>query len=132
MSICLIEHFLCNVCFIKIGSKLSSVLLPCLLPIFMKQTLAITIDETFNFTLPGQNEIWVKFEQLCPKHDGVKWLRKNIFEIPPCAKPFSDPWIYFIDRRLFHKIANSVTKMALFANEGISKKNLYGLCRYDN
>jgi hypothetical protein len=22
--------------------------------------------------------------------------------------------------------------MTLFANEGISKKNLYGLCRYDN
>ena len=23
-----------------------------------------------------------------PKNDGEKWSRKNIFEIPPCAKPF--------------------------------------------
>ena len=25
-----------------------------------------------------------------PKYDGEKWSRKNIFEIPPCARPFSD------------------------------------------
>jgi hypothetical protein len=24
------------------------------------------------------------------KNDGKKWSRKNIFEIPPCAKPFSE------------------------------------------
>jgi hypothetical protein len=24
------------------------------------------------------------------KNDGEKWSRKNVFEIPPCAKPFSD------------------------------------------
>ena len=28
-------------------------------------------------------------------------------------------------------MANSVTKMTLFAHGGISKKNLYGLCTYD-
>jgi hypothetical protein len=31
-----------------------------------------------------------------PKNDGEKWSRKNIFEIPPCAKPFSDLLIYLI------------------------------------
>jgi hypothetical protein len=24
-----------------------------------------------------------------PKNDGEKWSRKNIFEITPCARPFS-------------------------------------------
>jgi hypothetical protein len=35
-----------------------------------------------------------------PKYDGEKWSRKNIFEIPPCARPFSDPLIYFIKVRI--------------------------------
>ena len=26
-----------------------------------------------------------------PKNDGEKWPRKNIFEIPPCARPFFRP-----------------------------------------
>ena len=34
-----VDLMLCNVCFIKICSKFSSVLLLCLLQIFMKQTL---------------------------------------------------------------------------------------------
>ena len=28
------------------------------------------------------------------------YTTKNIFEIPPCAKPFSDPQIYFIKGRI--------------------------------
>jgi hypothetical protein len=31
---------------------------------------------------------------ICP------YTTKNIFEIPPCAKPFSDPVIYFIKERI--------------------------------
>ena len=36
-----------------------------------------------------------------PKNDGDKWSRKNICDIPPCAKPFSDLQIYFIKGRIF-------------------------------
>jgi hypothetical protein len=33
-------------------------------------------------------------------YDSEKWSRKNIFEIPPCAKPFSEIALYFILRRV--------------------------------
>ena len=33
------------------------------------------------------------------KYDGEKLSRKNIYEIPPCAKPFSEIIFYFIERR---------------------------------
>ena len=46
------------------------------------------MGEKINFTLPGQNGIRVKFYHFWPKNDGEKWSRKNIFEIPPCAKLF--------------------------------------------
>ena len=55
--------------------------------------------------MPGQNGIWVKFYHFGPKNDGEKWVRKNSFEIPPWAQPFYDRLIYFIERRIFHKIA---------------------------
>jgi hypothetical protein len=32
------------------------------------------------------------------KNYGEKWSRKNIFEIPPCAKPFSENLFNFIER----------------------------------
>jgi hypothetical protein len=33
-----------------------------------------------------------------------KWSRKNIYEIPPCAKPFSENLFYFIEiETLSHK-----------------------------
>ena len=35
-----------------------------------------------------------------PKNDGEKGSRKNIFEIPPCARPFSDLLPYFIKVRI--------------------------------
>ena len=35
------------------------------------------------------------------KTDDEKWSRKNVFEIPPCAKPFSDLLIYFNKVRIF-------------------------------
>ena len=44
-----------------------------------------SIDEKFNFTLPDQNGIWVKFYNSWSKNDGEKWSGKNIFEIPPCG-----------------------------------------------
>ena len=56
-----------------------------------------------NSTLPYpvKSGIWVKFYHFGPKNDGEKWSRKNIFEIPPCAKPFSNPLIYFKEWRIF-------------------------------
>ena len=39
-----------------------------------------------------------------PKNDGEKWSRKNIFEIPPCAKPFSENLFYFIEVDLCSKV----------------------------
>jgi hypothetical protein len=68
----------------------------------------------------------VKFYHFWPKNVGEKWSRKSIFEIPPCAKPFSDPLIYFKGWKMFHKIKNSVTKMTLFA-----QKIFCGVCSYD-
>ena len=35
------------------------------------------------------------------KNDSEKWARKNVFEIPPCEKPFSENIFYFIERRIF-------------------------------
>ena len=32
------------------------------------------------------------------KNDSEKWARKNVFEIPPCEKPFSENIFYFIER----------------------------------
>ena len=46
------------------------------------------------------------------------------FEIPPCAKPFSNPLIYFIKVRILVQISNSVTKMTFFVHGGFSKKSL--------
>ena len=43
------------------------------------------IGEKINFTLPGQDGMWVKFYHFWPKNDGEKWSRKNILVIPPCA-----------------------------------------------
>jgi hypothetical protein len=57
--------------------------------------------------------------------DGEKWSRKNTFEIPPCAKPFSENLFYFIERWIFAKTANSVIQMTFFAhiiNETLSKQ----------
>jgi hypothetical protein len=36
----------------------------------------------FNFHLPGQNGIRVKFYHFWPKNGDEKWSRINIFEIP--------------------------------------------------
>ena len=36
--------------------------------------------------------------------------KKNIFEIPPCAKPLLENLFYFIERWIFAKAANSVKK----------------------
>ena len=76
----------------------------------------------FNLTLPRQNGIWVNFYHFWPINDGKKWSRKNIFEIPPHAKQLSDSLIYFIETGFFYKITNSVRKITLFANGGISNK----------
>ena len=35
------------------------------------------------------------------KNYGEKWSTKIIFDIPPCAKPFSENIFYFIERRIF-------------------------------
>ena len=48
-----------------------------------------------------QNGICKWNQHIWPKNDGEKWSRKNIFEIPPCIKPFSNPPIYFKDWRIF-------------------------------
>ena len=56
------------------------------------------IYEKSNHCLLAQNGIWVKFYHFWPKNDDEKWSRKNIFEIPSCGNPFSDPFIYFIKR----------------------------------
>ena len=55
-------------------------------------------------------------------NDGEKWYRKNIFEIPPCAKPFMENLFYFVERWIFAKTANSVIEMTSFAHGGIKKK----------
>ena len=47
-------------------------------------------------------------------------LEKNIFEIPPCAKPFSENLFYFIERWISGKIANSVIEITSFAHGEIS------------
>ena len=39
-----------------------------------------------------------------------KWFRKNIFEIPPCAKPFSDLLIYLIKGGFLPKITKFSNK----------------------
>jgi hypothetical protein len=49
------------------------------------EKLDLQINTKFNFGVPGQNGIWVKFQQFWPKYDDEKWSKKNIFEIPPCA-----------------------------------------------
>ena len=41
------------------------------------------------------------FHHFWPKYGSENWSRKNIFEIPPCTRPFSDPLIQFIKRRIF-------------------------------
>ena len=50
-----------------------------------KSTIKDTFHDCTNFTLPGQNGIWVKFYHFWPKNDDEKWSRKNIFEISPCT-----------------------------------------------
>ena len=56
-----------------------------------------------------------------PKNDDEKWPRKNIFEIPPCAKPFSEN-LFLLHRKVgFWQNCkfNSVIKMTSFVHGGI-------------
>ena len=64
----------------------------------------------------------MKFYHFGPKNDDEKWPRKNIFEIPPFALMNYKNTFYFIGRRIFAKITNSVAKRTFFAHERISKK----------
>ena len=57
----------------------------------------------------------IRFFRIFIKHT------KNIFEIPPCARPFSDLLIYFIKVKVN---TNSVLKMTFFAHGGISIKKI--------
>ena len=56
----------------------------------LKQKFQIyqTIYENSRHHLSAQNGICIKTYNFWPKNDGEKWSSKNIFEIPPCAKPF--------------------------------------------
>ena len=49
-------------------------------------------------------------------------IQKN-FEIPPCAKPFLENILYFIEKRIVHKIGSSVIKMNFFAHGWIKDFN---------
>ena len=51
-----------------------------------------------------------------PKNDGEKWSRKNISEIPSCAKPFSENLFYFIERRSFGNKNDMVNAWRNFRN----------------
>jgi hypothetical protein len=64
----------------------------------------------------------MKFNHFWPSNDGVKWSRKNIFEIPSCGRPFL--LIHFTSQKgvFLHQMTNSVSKMAIFPHGGISKK----------
>jgi hypothetical protein len=43
----------------------------------------------------------VKFYHFWTRNDDEKWYRKNIFEIPLYAKPFSENLFYFIEGWIF-------------------------------
>ena len=62
----------------------------------------------------------MKFSHFWPKNDVEKWCRKNIFEIPSCHFLL----IHFTYQKggCLHQMTNSVTKMAIFPQGGISKK----------
>ena len=62
----------------------------------------------------------MKFYHFWP--DDEKWSRKNIFEILPFALRNYEHIFYFIERRIFAKVTNSVKKETIFAHGGISKK----------
>jgi hypothetical protein len=64
----------------------------------------------------------VKFYHFGPRHGD----EENIFEIPPCPKPFLENIFYFKKGGFLHKTTNSEPKMTLFAHRGISKKNCGG------
>ena len=65
-----------------------------------------------------------------PKNDGQNWSRKNIFEIPPCANPFSDHPIYFMKRRILnlnYKFSNKNYLLCAWRDF----KKIYCECTYD-
>ena len=85
----------------------------------------------FMLHLRAQNGIWVKFYHFWPKKDGEKWSRKNIFEIPPCAKPFSENLFYFIERWIFAETSKFSNKNDLLCVRRDLKNQLCGGCRCD-
>ena len=65
----------------------------------------------------------MKFYHFWPKNDGEKWSRENIFEIPPCAKPFSENLFITEFALLSTNLPFYEVKMTPFAHGGISIKN---------
>ena len=64
------------------------------------------VYDKYDHCFPSQNGLYG------PKNDceSEKWSRKIIFEIPSCAKPFSENLFYFIERWIFaqnHQCSNN-------------------------
>ena len=91
-------------------------------PLLNSATLSCSSEVTLLCNTMGFLDHWVKFYHFWPKHDDEKWSGKNIFEIFPCALSNYKHIFYFIHRRIFAKVTNSVTKITIFAHGGISKK----------
>ena len=63
--------------------------------------------------------LWLKASvMICP------YTTKNIFEIPPCAKSFSDPVIYFIKERILDQNDKFSNKNDIVKGQLISKANI--------
>ena len=68
-----------------------------------------------------------EFQHFWPKNDGEKWSRKNIFEMPPCARNF------LLNEFTSQKggvLIKSANKMTWCAHGGTFKKKSCGISTY--